>query len=134
VTGEFSILPLIYSGIVLTWVSGFDIIYALQDDEFDRSNKLHSLPSAAGRKRALYISIIVHILTFIMVLMAGVTGKGGVLFWTGAGIFTVFLILQHRLVKHDDLSKITLAFGTVNGIAGIFFASFIILELILANQ
>ncbi len=53
VTGKFALLPLIYSIIVITWVSGFDIIYSLQDDEFDRSNKLHSLPSAAGRKKAL---------------------------------------------------------------------------------
>ena len=56
VTGKFSLLPVLYSFIVLTWVSGFDIIYALQDDDFDKSNKLHSLPSAAGRKNALRIS------------------------------------------------------------------------------
>ena len=72
VTGYFSILPLIYSFIVLTWVSGFDIIYALQDDEFDKSNRLHSLPSATGRKKALGISIFVHIVTFVLVLTAGV--------------------------------------------------------------
>jgi len=131
VTGSFSILPLIYSGIVLTWVSGFDIIYALQDDEFDRSNNLYSLPSATGRKRALFISIIVHIVTFILVVVAGLTGKGGLLFWIGATTFTVFLILQHRLVKHDDLSRVTIAFATVNGIASILFAAFVILDLIL---
>jgi 4-hydroxybenzoate polyprenyltransferase len=131
VTGTFNINPLIYSFIVLTWVSGFDIIYALQDDEFDKLNQLHSLPSATGRKRALAISTLVHFITFILVLLAGFTGKGGFLFWTGAFIFTILLIYQHRLVKHDDLSKVTLAFATTNGIASILFAIFVILDLIL---
>src|SRR5664279_3689404 len=65
VTGKFSLLPLIYSIIVLSWVSGFDIIYALQDDEFDKSLNIHSLPSATGRKQALAISIFVHCITSV---------------------------------------------------------------------
>jgi 4-hydroxybenzoate polyprenyltransferase len=134
VTGHFSILPLIYSLIVLTWVSGFDIIYALQDDEFDKTNELHSLPSAAGRKRALFISIIVHILTFLLVLIAGFYQKGGVLFWSGAIMFTFLLIYQHSIVRDDDLSKVTMAFATTNGIASILFAVFVILDLIFRNH
>jgi 4-hydroxybenzoate polyprenyltransferase len=131
VTGTFSITPLIYSFIVLTWVSGFDIIYALQDDEFDKSNNLHSLPSIAGRKRALTISSLVHTITFLLVLAAGYSGNGGYLFWTGAAIFTALLIYQHLIVKPDDLSKVTLAFGTTNGIASMLFAIFIILDLLI---
>jgi len=134
VTGVFAILPLTYSLIVLTWVSGFDIIYALQDDEFDRNNSLYSLPSTKGRKRALLISVLVHLLTFILVVAAGVTGKGAYLFWTGAAIFTLFLVMQHRLVKHDDLSRVTLAFGTVNGVAAIIFAIFVIADLVIRSQ
>jgi 4-hydroxybenzoate polyprenyltransferase len=131
VTGKFSILPLIYTFIVLSWVSGFDIIYALQDDEFDRSTQLHSLPSATGRKKALAISIFVHILTFALVLTAGFYNKSGVLFWTGATLFTLLLFYQHSIVSHDDISKVTLAFGTTNGIASIIFAVFVILDLVL---
>jgi 4-hydroxybenzoate polyprenyltransferase len=131
VTGKFSFLPVIYSFIVLTWVSGFDIIYALQDDEFDKSNMLHSIPSAAGRKRAIVISILVHILTFLLVITAGFYSQGGLLFWTGAMIFTVLLAYQHSIVRPDDLSKVTLAFGTTNGIASLLFAVFVILDLIL---
>ncbi|MEI8224814.1 MAG: UbiA-like polyprenyltransferase [Bacteroidota bacterium] len=134
VTGIFNITPLIYSFIVLTWVSGFDIIYALQDDEFDDSNHLHSLPSATGRKKALSISIVVHIITFLLVLAAGFIGNGGFLFWVGAAIFTSSLIYQHRIVKHDDLSNVTLAFGTTNGIASILFAIFVIIDLLIRNQ
>ena len=129
ITGTFNILPVVYSIIVLTWVSGFDIIYSLQDDEFDNSNQLHSLPSSSGRKKALYISIFVHLLTILFVIAGGCMGKGGFLFWTGAVIFTFLLIYQHIIVKHDDLSKVTLAFGTTNGIASILFAIFVILDL-----
>jgi 4-hydroxybenzoate polyprenyltransferase len=134
VTGTFSVIPLIYSFIVLTWVSGFDIIYALQDDDFDKSNQLHSLPSAMGRKQALVISILVHVFTFILVLLAGLLGNGGLLFWTGAFIFTSLLVYQHRIVKFNDLSKVTLAFGTTNGIASIIFAIFVILDLLFKYQ
>jgi len=134
VTGVFALLPVIYSFIVLTWVSGFDIIYALQDDEFDKNNSLYSLPSTTGRKRALLISVLVHIFTFILVIAAGLTGNGTWIFWTGATIFTIFLVMQHRLVKHDDLSRVTLAFGTVNGIAAVIFAIFVIADLVIRSQ
>jgi 4-hydroxybenzoate polyprenyltransferase len=134
VTGSFALLPLLYSLIVLTWVSGFDIIYALQDDEFDRENRLHSLPSAAGRKKALIISITVHALTFLLLITAGYKGSGSLLWWTGAAIFALLLIYQHLIVKHDDLSRVTLAFGTTNGIASILFALFVILDLFLRNR
>jgi len=134
ITGSFNILPVIYSIIVLTWVSGFDIIYSLQDDEFDKSNQLHSLPSSGGRKKALYISIFVHLITILLVITAGYLGNGGLLFWTGAAIFTFLLIYQHIIVKHDDLSKVTLAFGTTNGIASILFAVFVILDLAFKNH
>ena len=134
VTGTFSIIPLVYSFIVLTWVSGFDIIYALQDDEFDKSNQLHSLPSARGRRKALTISIIAHSVTIILVVVAGIIGKGGLLFWSGATVFMGLLVYQHLIVKHDDLSKVTLAFGTTNGIASILFAVFVILDLLFRCQ
>jgi 4-hydroxybenzoate polyprenyltransferase len=129
VTGKFSLIPVLYSFIVLTWVSGFDIIYALQDVEFDRNSNLHSVPSSAGRKKALTISMIVHSLTFLFLMGAGLIGKGNLFFWTGAGIFSLLLVYQHTIVKHDDLSRITLAFGTTNGIASIIFAFFVILDL-----
>jgi len=130
VTGTFELLPLIYSFIVLTWSSGFDIIYALQDEEFDRDNKLHSLPSAVGKRRALIISALVHFLTFLAVIAAGLTGLGHLFFWIGAAIFVVLLIYQHAIVKPGDLSKVNLAFGTTNGIASLLFAVFVIIDLI----
>lgn len=131
VTGKFDTLPLIYSFIVLTWSGGFDIIYALQDDDFDKSNELHSIPSVAGRKKALMISAFAHFITFVTVIIAGFLGEGKFLFWTGASIFSALLVYQHLIVSHDDLSKVTLSFQTTNGVASILFAVFTILDLVL---
>jgi 4-hydroxybenzoate polyprenyltransferase len=128
VTGSFNFLPVVYSFIVLTWVSGFDIIYALEDDDFDKKNKLHSLPSMAGRKKALTVSAILHIVTILLVVTAGLAGNGNILYWTGAVVFSGLLIYQHLIVKPDDLRKVTLAFQTTNGIASILFAFFVILD------
>ena len=130
VTGSFSILPLIYSFIVLTWSSGFDIIYALEDEEFDKRNNLYSLPAAAGRRKALTVSALLHIVTFLLLVAAGLAGSGNILYWTGAVVFTGLLIYQHLIVRPDDLSRVTLAFQTTNGIASILYALFVILDLI----
>ncbi len=130
VTGKFALLPVVYSLIVITWVSGFDIIYSLQDDEFDREYRLHSVPSAAGRKNAIMFSVFIHFLTFLFVIAAGLKGSGGTFYWIGAIIFTSLLVYQHLLVKHDDLSRVTLAFATTNGIASILYATFVITDLV----
>jgi 4-hydroxybenzoate polyprenyltransferase len=114
---------------VLTWVSGFDIIYALQDDEFDKSHNLHSVPSVAGIRNAIIISVMVHVITFALVILAGFTGDCGWFYWAGATLFSLFLLYQHLIVKPDDLSRVNLAFGTTNGIASILFAIFVILDL-----
>lgn len=129
VIGSFDILPLIYSFIVLTWVSGFDIIYSLQDDDFDRNNFLYSLPSVAGRNKALFISAILHSTTFILIIIAGITSNGGFLYWTGAGIFSLLLLYQHIIVKHDDLGKVNIAFDTTNSIASLIFSLLVIADL-----
>lgn len=133
VTGKFNLIPLLFSLTVITWVSGFDIIYALQDDEFDKSNKLHSLPSRSGRKKALWISVLVHLISIVAVISAGLIISGGYLYWTGACIFILLLIYQHAIVSQDDLSRVTIAFGTTNGIASLLFSIFVILDLYLRN-
>ncbi len=129
VTGIFDIIPIIYSIIVITWVSGFDIIYSLQDEEFDRDNMMRSIPQATGKKKALIISSIVHMLTFILVITAGIAGDGGILYWAGTAVFSGLLLYQHLIVKHDDLRRVNLAFATTNGIASIAFAVFVIIDL-----
>jgi len=134
VTGQFAILPLLFSATVFTWVSGFDIMYALQDEEFDRENNLKSIPVLLGRKNALLTSRILHIVTAAIIISAGLYGGFSYIYWIGAVIFIGLLIYQHTLVKVNDISKINLAFGTTNGVASVVFAASVILELILQNS
>ena len=129
VTGVFNLLPLLFSFTVIFWVSGFDIIYALQDEDFDQSNKLYSIPAWLGKAKALRVSELLHLIAGIFVLMAGIYGNFSFIYWIGASIFSGMLIYQHSIVKPNDLSKVNIAFMTANGIASIVFASFVILDI-----
>jgi len=129
VTGTFDWIPLIISLAVLFWVSGFDIIYALQDDEFDLENHLHSIPVMLGRKRALNLSLVLHIITALLLLAAGFIGDFKTIYWIGLGIFSFLLFYQHTIVKYNDLHRVNVAFFTLNGIASIVFSLFAITDL-----
>lgn len=129
VAGEFHIIPIYFSLAVLFWVSGFDIIYALQDEEFDKEKNLKSIPAAIGKGNALMFSNILHLFSAIFIIIAGLNGNFNYLFWTGAAIFILILIYQHALVKPNDLRKVNLAFFTLNGIASLVFAVFVIGDL-----
>lgn len=131
VTGVFALLPIIFSIVVLFWVSGFDIIYALQDEEFDKSQRLYSIPAWIGKAKALRISELLHLISAGAVLFAGWYGHFGWLYWIGAGLFIAMLIYQHSLVKPNDLQKVNIAFMTANGIASVVFAIFVIADIIL---
>jgi 4-hydroxybenzoate polyprenyltransferase len=134
VTGRFEALPILFSAAVVCWVSGFDIIYAMQDVEFDKSEKLFSIPVAMGKKRALGVSILLHILSVVFVLFAGTLGNFGAWFWIGLALFTGMLIYQHLIVKPDDLSRVNLAFMTANGIASVVFAVFVIADMFISHK
>jgi 4-hydroxybenzoate polyprenyltransferase len=133
VTGEFKWLPLFFSFAVICWVSGFDIIYALQDEEFDRSQSLYSLPVAFGKKSALNISNVLHGIAIIFLITAGLTLPFGYIYWIGTIIFSTLIVYQHTLVKSYDLSKVNLAFFTTNGIASLIFAGFAITDLVMGR-
>jgi len=130
VTGAFAIFPLLFSFAVLTWVAGFDIIYALQDEEFDRGHKLHSIPAALGVVNALKVSSLLHIISAALIITAGIQGHLHLLYWGGAAFYVLLLIYQHRLVKPDDLSKVGIAFANTNGVASVVFAIFTIADLL----
>ena len=134
VTAQFDILPLLFSCIVLFWVSGFDIIYALQDENFDKQFNLHSIPVLLGQKNALRFSRLMHFITAVIILFIGISYfVSSTLYWTATTLFIGLLINQHRLVNPDDLSKINLAFFTNNGIASLIFGTLIVIELITNN-
>lgn len=129
VTGMFAWLPILFSCTVIFWVSGFDIIYALQDEDFDRSNQLYSIPTVMGKKGALHISALLHLFSSLCVIGAGVLGEFHWLYWLGVLIFVGMLLFQHRLVKPHDLSKVNIAFMTANGIASVVFGLIVIVSL-----
>jgi len=107
--------PWLLAGAVSTWVSGFDIIYACQDTEFDRSEKLFSLPAAFGLKSALAISSALHVLTVASLVALGAALALGIPYWGGVLLVAVMLGWEHSLVTPTDLSKVNPAFFNVNG-------------------
>jgi 4-hydroxybenzoate polyprenyltransferase len=131
VTGQFAITPVLFSLAVITWVSGFDIIYAMQDESFDREQQLYSIPSVFGGKKALFVSVILHGLTVLFLTLAGIRENAGVFYWTGCIIFTFLLVRQHLLVRPNDLSRVDAAFFTMNGIASVVFGVFVVLSLLI---
>lgn len=131
VTGRFEALPLFFSFAVFFWVSGFDIIYALQDEQFDKENKLYSIPSYFGQNKAKWISRFLHVCSFLCLLAAGFYGHFGVLYLLGLAVFGGLLIYQHSIVIRFGLQKIDLAFFTTNGIASVLFALCVITDIIM---
>lgn len=126
VTGSFAILPLLFSFAVVFWVSGFDIIYALQDIDFDQSQSLYSIPSYWGLEKALNIARVLHVVSVIFVIIAFYIGGFHVLYVLGLAVFIGMLLYQHSIVKPNDLSKVNIAFMTANGIASVVFGIIVI--------
>ncbi|MBC7888008.1 MAG: UbiA family prenyltransferase [Ferruginibacter sp.] len=131
VAARFDVLPVLFSFTVLFWVSGFDIIYALQDEAFDKSQNLHSIPAVLGKSKALRVSELLHLLSAACVVYGGIYGHFGWLYWMGIAVFIAMLIYQHTIVKPNDLTKVNIAFMTANGIASVVFAVFVLLDIFL---
>lgn len=131
-TGHLSTTPLWLSVLVWSWVAGFDIIFSLQDMEFDRSESLHSVPARMGVASGLWISALLHLFTALSVVIFGLMVVSNYLYWIGALLFVLLLTYQHLIVTPRNLSRVGLAFGTTNGVASIIFAMFTSLALILA--
>lgn len=133
VTGKFALIPVLYSFIVLLWVAGFDIIYALQDEDFDKQQGLNSIPTLLGKPNALKLSSILHILCASLLLLAGYFLQTNYpslqwLHWVAALLFVGLLVYQHLIVRPNDLSRVNQAFFLSNGIASLLFSSLVILD------
>lgn len=136
VTGEFATIPVLYGFTVLLWTGGFDVIYALQDEDFDKSHRLYSMPAFFGKAKALRISEVLHVFSGVLLLVAGwflhlQVPEAGLLAWVGTGLFLLLLIYQHILVKPNDLSRVNMAFFTTNGIASLIFGLLTITDLLI---
>ena len=133
VTGVFNIVPLMFSFAVVFWVSGFDVIYALQDIEFDQSQQLYSIPSYWGLGKALNIARGLHVISAFFIIAAFFMGNFHFIYLAGAMVFVGMLIYQHSIVKPNDLSKVNIAFMTANGIASIVFSTFVISDILMTT-
>jgi len=128
VTGQIHVIPVLLGLGVLFWVSGFDVIYAMQDEEFDRSHRLYSMPTWLGNEKALMASSLLHLFSFSCFVLIAVIGNFGAWYWMGLVIFTCLLVYQHLIVKANDLSRVNVAFFTTNGIASIVFSIFVLID------
>lgn len=135
VTGQFSVAPVLLGAAVLTWVAGFDIIYALQDEEFDKAHNLFSIPVALGRNQALRLSEGLHLVSGLFMLssmyMYNSTLALGWISVIAISVFLLMLIYQHLIIRPGDLSRVNLAFFTTNGIASLIFGVLVIADIVL---
>ena len=136
VTGSFDWIPVLYGGVVLFWVSGFDIIYALQDESFDKESQLYSIPQLLGSRNALILSNICHIICASLLLLTSylVYNNYDHIGWIhigGAFVFIGLLYYQHTIVSHKDISRVNLAFFTTNGIASIILGLAVIIDFLI---
>jgi 4-hydroxybenzoate polyprenyltransferase len=113
---------------VMTWVAGFDMLYALQDVEFDRVNRLHSIPATLGEKSALNLARVFHIITVMALGTVGLVADAGWIYFAGLAVATALLLYEHSLVKLGDLSKLDAAFFTMNGVISLVFFAFVLTE------
>jgi 4-hydroxybenzoate polyprenyltransferase len=134
ITGRFDLAPVLLALGVLFWVAGFDIIYACDDYEFDRREKIYSIPARFGIKKALYISMAFHIAAPVLILAAGLLLNLGLLYFAGVLAAVIILFYQHTLVRPDDLSRAGIAFFNLNGILSVLVFTFTLLDVLYPIQ
>ena len=106
----------------------------MQDDKFDNETGLYSIPAVTSPRNALMISVILHLVSAACVIAAGIVGEGKIIFWAGALVFFALLIYQHLIVRPHDLSRVNIAFGTTNGIAGVIFGAAVVADLFIRQS
>lgn len=115
VKGSFDAEILALCGAVVFWLAGFDILYALQDIEFDRRHGLYSVPQKFGIRRALLFSRLSHLVTFFLLVATGLIFYLDIPYWLGMVIVAALFLYEHSLVRHDDLTRLDVAFFNMNG-------------------
>lgn len=131
VTGTLTLAPCLLSLLVLTWCGGFDIIYALQDAEFDRARGLHSIPSRFSTATSLYISIALHCVSVAALIAFAMYLPQSWVLWCGVALFSAILVAEHIVVTPKKQRSIGIAFGTLNGLASLTLAVFAIADILI---
>ncbi|HWJ03396.1 MAG TPA: UbiA-like polyprenyltransferase [Verrucomicrobiae bacterium] len=129
ITGAFNLPGVLLGLAVLTWIAGFDVIYACQDAEFDKSHGLHSIPARFGVAKALQISAMLHVITSILFVSIGVVLNLGLFYFVGVAIALALLFKQHRMVSPQDMSRLAFAFFNMNGYLSVLLFIFGLLDL-----
>lgn len=133
ITGSWNPALLVIAGAVLCWVAGFDILYSLQDMEFDRAQGLHSVPAALGARGALVVSRVLHGACAALFVVLGVLVPPlGALYFAATAVITVMLVYEQSLVRADDFSRIDAAFFNINGAISVLFFALVLVERLLA--
>ncbi len=133
VTGRIEFPAVLLGLAVLTWVAGFDIIYACQDYDFDRQEGIYSIPAVFGIKNALLVSALLHVFTVFFLGWAGMILAMGYFYWLGVLVAVAILIYEHSLVTPTDLSKLDAAFFNMNGILSVLMFGFTFADLLFGH-
>jgi 4-hydroxybenzoate polyprenyltransferase len=126
--GDLAWPPLVLGLAVLVWVAGFDILYALQDEAFDRANGLFSIPVRLGARRALGLARLLHLAMVLLLVLLGIISPLGTLYLVGVLLVGGLLFYEHRLVRADDLSRLDTAFFAMNGYVSVTLFAFALLD------
>lgn len=132
ITGRLAAIPLIIGAAVMLWIGGFDIIYALQDVEFDRSAGLHSLPSRLGRDRALLVSRLLHLVMISLLVAVGMIAHLHAAYFLGVTVVAGLIAYEQSIVSPTDLSRVNVAFFTLNGWVSVSLFAFALLDRLVA--
>ncbi len=131
ITGRFDWTPIVLCCVVLLWTAGFDIIYACQDVNFDRKHGLHSIPAQIGIRWALWISSALHVVAVVLLFVIPLLAELGLFYYIGVGIVVLIFIYEHAIVKPNDLSRVNLAFFTLNGMISLVLMALSIADILL---
>ncbi len=131
VRGEFALVPTLLGLAVLLWTAGFDIIYACQDEAFDRQHGLFSIPQTLGVGAALWVTRVFHLIAVALLAIVGWQAQLGVIYASGVAMVAIILAYENSLVRAEDLSRVNLAFFTLNGIVSLVFMAAVILQIVL---
>lgn len=126
---DASVAPVVWLAVaVLTWVAGFDLIYACQDADFDRRSGLHSIPARFGIARALALSALLHLGTVAALVLVGWSAGLSYVWWAALALSGLLLLWEHRIVRPDDLTRVNTAFFTLNGWLGFLLFAGLVLD------
>lgn len=134
VTNNISIEPFLIGAAVLCWVAGFDIFYAMQDLDFDRQNKLFSIPARFGVRGSLVLTKLLHIISIALLSWVGIRMNLGLIYFTGVFITAVLLAYENSIIKANDLSRLNMAFFTMNGVISVLMFCFVAVEVIFGRS